>query len=93
MTYSMSISDHDKLIELDQQIKRLVSDSESEKDTRKRRNTSFDEKIEKLNERIDQINMANLGNKISLGNIERLGWVIVAGIVGWITSLFSRGHP
>lgn len=48
------MTEHDDLIRLDTQVKRIISDIDSEKDTRKRRNTSIDERLEKVNRRLDK---------------------------------------
>lgn len=48
------MSDHDMLIAQEQQIKRLVADAESEKDTRKRANIHIQEGFNRINERLDQ---------------------------------------
>lgn len=46
--------DHDKLVEHEMQLKRLVSDAESEKATRRRSNDNISSRFTGINERLDR---------------------------------------
>lgn len=48
----MSEEDHDRLLRIEMQVGRIVSDAESEKDTRRRRNQSIETRFEQVESRL-----------------------------------------
>lgn len=48
------MEDHDEIVSMRAQINRLVSDADSEKDTRRRTNESFDDKLRYIHERLNK---------------------------------------
>lgn len=79
---------HDEIIRLQEQVKRLVSDAESEKRTRADANREINIKYGGLEERMRQNELSQSGQKVSLGTLERVFWIVVAAVVGF----FSRSH-
>jgi hypothetical protein len=66
----------DRLARTEAQIQRLVADAESEKDTRKRRNTNFDAEIKRLREDIH--GNGKEGLKVRLDRLERERKLLIA---------------
>lgn len=61
------MEDHDRLIRLETQIERLVSDAESEKDTRARENARINQEIGGIRESLNATNkLAYIGMGIML---------------------------
>lgn len=71
-------NDHDKLVELDVQVKRIVSDAESEKETRRRNNISLWQAIQEH------------GRQLSV--LQRSFWICFGGglVIMFLTGLFLR---
>lgn len=76
--------EHDDLLQLKFQVGHLVSYLESEKETRLRVNRDNDMRYGRLEEQVNALRIALSGQKVSLGAIERIGWIVVAAVVGFL---------
>ena len=80
----------ERLVRAETQIARLVSDAESEKDTRKRVNTEITRRFDKLDELVSSINdQMNRGKGFALGMLFAAGGV-GAALTTAITKLFEK---
>lgn len=74
-----------ELVAIKEQMKRLVSDAESEKDTRKRRNDSLDRENKELRNEISKLKewKSNLQGRFAMAAII---WVFIQAVIIWFLS-------
>lgn len=74
-----------ELVAIKEQMKRLVADAESEKETRKRRNDSLDRENKELRSEINELKIwkSNMQGRFA---IVAIIWVFVQAIIIWLVT-------